>query len=151
MLGWRQHEQQPIAAEQRAMRIALAFIVMIAFTAVANVLMKMGALVPVANRPIFGLLAWQSCAGIAVFGGAVIIYSFLLQWLPLNVAQSFAALQFIAVIVASAYFLAEPISLGRWIGITLIAAGILTVGLSGESSGGGSASGNAVNENHAGG
>lgn len=117
-------------------RFVLPFAIMVGCTAAANILMKLGASAPVAERTIFGLVAWQSCAGIAVFGGALAIYAVLLQWLPLNVAQSFAALQFIAVIVASAYFLAEPISLGRWIGIALIAAGILTVGLSGDFSGG---------------
>jgi undecaprenyl phosphate-alpha-L-ara4N flippase subunit ArnE len=130
------HVNPQLTLRNHAMRIAIGFIVMIAFTAIANLLMKVGASVPVADRPVFGLLAWQSCAGIAVFGGALVIYSVLLQWLPLNVAQSVAALQFIAVIAASAYFLAEPISLGRWIGIVLIAAGILTVGLSAELSGG---------------
>ena len=72
-------------------------------------------------------VAWQSCAGIAVFAGAVIIYSFLLQWLPLNVAQSFAALQFIAVIVASAYFLSEPISLG--LSLLPVFGAVLAVGI----------------------
>jgi drug/metabolite transporter (DMT)-like permease len=47
------------------------------------------------------------------------------------VAQSFAAFQFVAVIVASAWFLGEPISGVRWLGIALIVAGILAVGMSG--------------------
>jgi len=113
------------------MRMALGIAVMIACTAAANILLKLGAATPLSERPILGLLAWQSCAGVAAFGGALIIYAVLLQWLPLNVAQSFAALQFIAVIAASSYFLAEPISPARWLGIALIAAGVLTVGLGG--------------------
>jgi undecaprenyl phosphate-alpha-L-ara4N flippase subunit ArnE len=113
------------------MKIAIGFVLMIALTVIANILMKLGASVPTSHRPVFGLVAWQTCAGISMFGVAVIIYSVLLQWLPLNVAQSFAAFQFIAVIGASAYFLAEPISFGRWAGILLIAAGILTVGITG--------------------
>jgi drug/metabolite transporter (DMT)-like permease len=68
---------------------------------------------------------------VAVFAAAVIIYSIVLQWMPLNVAQSFAAFQFVAVIVASAWFLGEPISGVRWLGIALIVAGILAVGMSG--------------------
>lgn len=130
--------------------IAAAFALMIAFTTAANILMKLGALVPLAERPILGLLAWQTCAGIAMFGGALIIYSVLLQWLPLNLAQSVASMQFIAVIVASVYFLAEPISLGRWIGILLIAAGVLTIGISGELSGSRVEDGYAVHEDHPG-
>jgi drug/metabolite transporter (DMT)-like permease len=93
--------------------------------------MKLGASVPFADRPLFGIVAWQSCAGVAVFAGAVIIYSILLQWMPLNVAQSFSAFQFVAVIIASAWFLGEPISGARWLGIVLIVAGILAVGMSG--------------------
>ena len=113
------------------MRIFLAFALMIACTVVGNIFMKLGASVPLADRPLFGLVAWQSCAGVAVFAAAVIIYSILLQWMPLNVAQSFSAFQFVAVIIASAWFLGEPISGARWLGIVLIVAGIIAVGISG--------------------
>ena len=50
-------------------------------------------------------------------------------FLPLNIAQSFAAIQFIAVILASTLVLSEPIAIPRWIGIALIAIGIVIVGL----------------------
>jgi drug/metabolite transporter (DMT)-like permease len=113
------------------MRIALGFVLMIGLTAAGNILMKLGASVPLAQRPILGLVAWQSCAGIAIFAAAVTVYAVLLQWLPLSVAQSFAALQFVAVILASSWILGESISLPRWIGIALIAVGIVTVGVSG--------------------
>jgi drug/metabolite transporter (DMT)-like permease len=113
------------------MRIFLAFVLMIACTVVGNIFMKLGASVPLAERPLFGLVAWQSCAGVSVFAAAVIIYSILLQWMPLNVAQSFSAFQFVAVIIASTWFLGEPISGARWLGIVLIVAGILAVGMSG--------------------
>ena len=113
------------------MRIFLAFILMMVCTVVANIFMKLGASVPFGDRSLFGIIAWQSCAGVGAFAGAVIVYSILLQWMPLNVAQSFAALQFIAVIIAAAWFLGEPISGVRWLGIALIVAGILAVGVSG--------------------
>jgi drug/metabolite transporter (DMT)-like permease len=113
------------------MRIALGVVLMVAFTALGNVLMKLGASVPLAERPILGLVAWQTCAGIAIFALAVLVYAVLLQWLPLSVAQSFAAFQFVAVIFAASWFLGEPISFARWIGIVLIALGIVTVGVSG--------------------
>src|SRR5437763_12543122 len=112
------------------MRLFLAFALMIACTVAGNIFMKIGASVPLLDR-IFGIVAWQSCAGIAVFAAAVIIYSIVLQWMPLNVAQAFAASQFVAVIVASAWFLGEPISGARWLGIVLIVAGIIAVGVSG--------------------
>src|SRR3981081_4125118 len=103
----------------RIMRIFFAFVLMIACTVIGNIFMKLGASVPFAERPLFGIVAWQSCAGVAVFAAAVIIYSILLQWMPLNVAQSFAAFQFVAVIVASTWFLGEPISGIPWLGVAL--------------------------------
>src|SRR5258708_34377906 len=91
----------------RIMRIFFAFVLMVACTVIGNIFMKLGASVPFAERPLFGIVAWQSCVGVGIFATAVIIYSIVLQWMPLNVAQSFAALQFIAVIIASAWFLGE--------------------------------------------
>jgi drug/metabolite transporter (DMT)-like permease len=58
-----------------------------------------------------------------------LIYAWILAFLPLNVAQSFTAAQFIAVILASAVFLSEPIPVARWLGIALIFVGILVVSL----------------------
>jgi len=113
------------------MRIFFAFVLMIACTVIGNIFMKLGASVPFAERPLFGIVAWQSCAGVAVFAAAVIIYSIVLQWMPLNVAQSFAAFQFVAVIVASAWFLGGRRSIVNKLGIALIVAGILAVGMSG--------------------
>src|ERR1700730_4506268 len=77
----------------QVMRIVLAFAVMMACTVIGNIFMKLGASVALADRPLFGIVAWQSCAGVAVFAAAVIIYSILLQSMPLNVAQSFGGLQ----------------------------------------------------------
>src|SRR5437016_14177126 len=91
-----------------SMRIFLAFALMIACTVVGNIFMKLGASVPLADRPLFGLVAWQSCAGVAVFAAAVIIYSILLQWMALNVAQSFAAFRFVPGLIGSASFRGEP-------------------------------------------
>jgi undecaprenyl phosphate-alpha-L-ara4N flippase subunit ArnE len=110
------------------MKVALGFIVMISCTVSANLLMKSGAVSGPGGGVIFGL-HWRTIVGLAVFGFAGVVYAWLLRFLPLNVAQSFAAAQFVAVILASALILAEPIAASRWIGIGLIAAGILTVGL----------------------
>src|ERR1700683_5255586 len=103
-----------------ALRIALGLSIMISFTVIANLLMKLGASVPMAQRPLFGFVAWQSCLGIGAFGCAAVVYAWLLQWLPLNVVQSFAALQFVAVILTSAVILAERLPIERWLGICLI-------------------------------
>jgi drug/metabolite transporter (DMT)-like permease len=69
----------------------------------------------------------HTLVGLVAFGLAVTGYAGLLRQLPLNVAQSVFSLQFVAVIVASAAILGEPISPTRWLGIALIVAGILVV------------------------
>jgi undecaprenyl phosphate-alpha-L-ara4N flippase subunit ArnE len=76
------------------------------------------------------LLNWRILLGLCSFGLAACLYTLILQWLPLNVAQSFAAGQFIAVILASAWFLSEPIGASQGLGIALIALGISIVGWS---------------------
>jgi len=106
-----------------------AFAGMVLATVLGNILLKIGA-GPEQSRWLFGVFGSTSLIGIASFGIALFIYSWLLKSIPLNVAQSLSAAQFIAVILASAFVLAEPISTARWFGITLIAAGILTVGTS---------------------
>jgi drug/metabolite transporter (DMT)-like permease len=111
------------------MKVALAFLAMIAFTVLANLLMKTGAdELGTPGSLWVRLLSWRLAIGLAAFGIAALFYVAILTWLPLNVAQSFAAAQFIAVIVASRVILAEPISAGQWIGIALIASGIAVVG-----------------------
>jgi undecaprenyl phosphate-alpha-L-ara4N flippase subunit ArnE len=110
------------------MRIAVGFIVMIGCTVTANLLMKMGAAPPPSERLLFGLLSWKLVAGVTAFGCAALVYAWLLHWLPLNVAQSFAAIQFVAVIFASSAVLAERIPPLRWLGIALIVGGVILVG-----------------------
>jgi undecaprenyl phosphate-alpha-L-ara4N flippase subunit ArnE len=82
------------------------------------------------ERAILGVCDWRTLLGFVFFGTSAVIYSGVLQWMPLNVAQSIAASQFIAVILASAVILAEPIPLVRLVGILLIVAGIVVVSLS---------------------
>lgn len=102
---------------------------MIAFTVAANLMLKLGADVPAAQRILFGVLGWKSAAGLALFGCGGVVYAFLLRQVPLNVAQSFTAAQFVGVIVAASLVLGEPISPARWLGIALISFGIALVGL----------------------
>lgn len=114
------------------MKIFLSFVAMVTFVVVANLLMKTGA---VMGRDAGGswlsqFANWRIIVGFVCFGLGALFYVFVLRSLPLNVAQSFAAAQFIAVILASALVLSEPISSAQWIGIVLIASGIATVGWS---------------------
>jgi drug/metabolite transporter (DMT)-like permease len=114
------------------MRAALVIVGMFTFTVIANLLLKMGA---VSGRDAGGtwwnqLLNWRIAAGFASFAAAALFYTVLLRSVPLNVAQSFTAAQYVAVILASALVLSEPISAMRWLGIFLIAGGIAIVGWS---------------------
>src|SRR5215468_9727075 len=102
---------------------------MISFTVIANLLLKTGAVSGMATPGSMAhLLNWRVMLGLCSFGLAACFYVAVLQWLPLNVAQSFAAAQFIAVIVASTWLLSEPIEPPQWVGITFIALGISIVG-----------------------
>lgn len=113
------------------MKVALTFAMMVGFTVTANLLLKTGAVSgESAQGSITHLLNWRILLGLFSFGLAACCYVLLLQWLPLNVATSFAAAQYIAVILASAWLLSEPIGTSQWMGITLIALGISIVGWS---------------------
>jgi drug/metabolite transporter (DMT)-like permease len=111
------------------MRTLLLSAGMIAFTVIANLLLKTGA---VMGRDAGGvwwlqILNWRILAGFASFGVAALFYTLLLRTVPLNVAQSFTAAQFVAIILASALILGEPIDWVRWGGILLITCGIAIV------------------------
>jgi len=112
------------------MTTALVAIAMITLTVIANLLLKTGAASGSALAWPLGLVNLRVLAGLASFGCAGIAYATLLRKLPLNIAQVFAALQFVAVIVMSALILAEPIPPTRWLGFGLIALGIAFVGRS---------------------
>jgi drug/metabolite transporter (DMT)-like permease len=91
-------------------------------------MLKLGAGVAQVQRVLFGLPGRKSVAGLSLFGCGGIVYAFLLRRVPLNIAQSFTAAQFVGVIVAASLVLGEPISLGRWLGIACISFGIFVVG-----------------------
>ena len=114
------------------MYFIVSFALMIGCTVAANVLLKAGAMVPAVERTIGGVWDWRTLLGFAFFGASAVVYSGVLQSLPLSVAQSIAASQFVAVIVASAVVLAEPIPLLRLAGIGLITLGIIVVSFSNE-------------------
>ncbi len=101
-------------------------VAMITCTVAANLLMKTGA----ADDPapvLLNMLSWRTIFGLAVFAGAGVLYARVLRVLPLNVAQSFAAAQFVAVILGSRLFLGEAVPLARWVGIGAIAIGIVII------------------------
>src|SRR5215469_9435876 len=107
----------------------LGFAAMIALTVAANLMLKLGAGVPEAERIRFGLIGWKSAAGLGLFGCGGIVYAILLRRVALNVAVTFTAAQLVGVILAGSLVLGEPISPARWLGILCISSGIVLVGL----------------------
>jgi undecaprenyl phosphate-alpha-L-ara4N flippase subunit ArnE len=71
-------------------------VAMISCTVLANLLMKLGA-DDASSGTLLGFMSWRTFAGLAAFGFAAAA----LRFLPLNAAQSYAAAQFVAVILAS--------------------------------------------------
>lgn len=110
-------------------KILTGFAGMIALTVAANLMLKLGAAATPAERVFFGVLGWKSAAGLALFGCGGILYAVLLRSVSLNLAQVFAATQFVGVVLAAALILGEPISPARWVGIAFVSLGILLVGL----------------------
>jgi multidrug transporter EmrE-like cation transporter len=108
------------------MRWFPALVAMIACTVAANLVMKLGSKDPTSPL-LLGLMSWRTAFGLMIFGAAGLSYALVLRWLPLNVALSYAAVQYVAVILAARILLGEPIAPARWIGISLIALGIMVV------------------------
>jgi drug/metabolite transporter (DMT)-like permease len=111
------------------MKIAVLLTLTISLTVVANLLMKLGA-ADQRSVMLLRLISWRTGLGLGTFAGAAALYSLVLRILPLNVAQSLAAAQFIAVILASTIVLGEVVSVQRWLGVAMISGGIVIVALS---------------------
>jgi len=104
-------------------------------TVAGNLLLKTG----VQHRGVgdvwpFSLLNLQTFLGAVVFSLAMIFYMMVLKRMSLNLAQSIFALQFVLVIIAANVFLGEPIGWLRWLGIAMIAAGLLVISFTSTSS-----------------
>ena len=72
-------------------------------TVAANLMLKLGAGVPQAERILFGALGWKSVAGLALFGCGGLLYAILLRRVPLNLAQVFASAQYVGVVAAAVW------------------------------------------------
>ena len=66
------------------------------------------------------------------FAMAFLFYAMILKRLPLSLAQAILSIQFVLVILAANVLLDEPIGLLRWVGIALMAIGLVVIGLSPE-------------------
>jgi undecaprenyl phosphate-alpha-L-ara4N flippase subunit ArnE len=113
--------------------IELAIVAAMVLAACAgNMLLKLGADASrfQGSAPLLDL---RLLIGAGLFGCALLFYVLLLKRVPLNVAQSFMALQFVGVILASYVFLQEPLPALRIVGVALIACGVILVGYSSSS------------------
>jgi drug/metabolite transporter (DMT)-like permease len=115
-------------ALNRILRI-LILASMMGCTVGANLMLKVGQSDP-PSALFLRIVSLRTFFGLALFGMAAVFYTVILKIFPLNVAQSFASAQYIAVICAAGFLLGEPIGPTRWFGIGLIAAGIAVVALS---------------------
>lgn len=109
----------------------LLFVGMITGMVSANLLLKTGA--TSGGYRLFGFgpaLNGYVLGSLFAFAASFGFYFLILRTTPLNVAQSLAAAQFVAIILAANLVLGEPIGLLRAAGIALITIGIILVGLS---------------------
>lgn len=111
-----------IAREQRLLGFAALGLVILG-SSMGNVLLKIGAKASPENM-FFGLVAWQTLAGIACFGTGVIAYSWALKQFDLHTAQIIVSLQYVSVILLSFFILGERITPNEWAGIGLIGLGL---------------------------
>ena len=100
-------------------------------TVVGNLLLKIGA----GHRGVgtvwpLNLLNLHTLFGAFAFCIAMVLYIMVLKRTALNLAQSIFALQFVLVILAAHLILDEPIGPYRWMGIALIAVGLLVIAFS---------------------
>ena len=96
----------------------------IAGNSLGNLLLKLGADVDDARRMIFGLVAWQTLAGMSCFAAGLLAYAWALKQFDLHAAQIVVSMQYIAAIFLAAWILGEHISPMKWLGIGLIALGL---------------------------
>jgi len=104
------------------------------FTVLANLSLKVGAerQADLVGRP-FSLINMHVALGAASFALAFFFYALVLRRLPLSLAQAIFSVQFVLVIFAANLVLHESIGTARWMGIALVALGLLVVTLSPDS------------------
>lgn len=65
--------------------------------------------------------------GLAIYGGATLLWILAIKDVPLSFAYSFMALSYVAVPILSMVFLGESLGYKYWIGAALIIAGLFVV------------------------
>jgi len=110
----------------KTLAIAGLILVNISFTVVSNVGLEWSA----ASNRLRGFLWWQVVGNVAGFLG-VLAFTFLLRFIPLHLAYAFTAgLGFVAVQFFGAHLVCgEAITTSQWLGMALIAGGVVIVSL----------------------
>lgn len=68
--------------------------------------------------------------GLALFGISAVFWLVVLSRVPLSVAYPFVGMSYILVVLLSRFVLHEHVPASRWLGVFVVAAGIVIIGLS---------------------
>lgn len=68
--------------------------------------------------------------GLALFGVSAVFWLVVLSRTPLSVAYPFVGVTYVLIVIISRFFLHEEVPLLRWLGVFVVALGIVLVGLS---------------------
>ncbi len=98
----------------------------IATSMAGQTLLKAGAGAPDFLRQ---LLDWRTILGLALYGGAAMLYIVALRRIPMSVALPFTAISYIAAALIGHYAFHEPLTVMHLAAIGLIAAGVVTLAL----------------------
>ena len=75
------------------------------------------------------LLDWRTILGLALYGGAAMLYIIALRRIPMSVALPFTAISYIAAALIGHYAFHEPLTVMHLTAIGLIMAGVITLAL----------------------
>jgi multidrug transporter EmrE-like cation transporter len=68
--------------------------------------------------------------GLALFGISALFWLVVLSRVPLSVAYPFVGMSYVLVVLLSRFVLHEHVPASRWLGVLVVAAGIVIIGLS---------------------
>jgi len=105
----------------------LAMAAVICGNVLGNIFIKLGSVANSDRTLLFGMFGWQTLVGAGCFAAGLMSYAWALKYLPLHMAQAIAALQFVGVILAAVLVFGESIGQVKWVGIAMIATGLLLV------------------------
>ncbi|MFU9136307.1 4-amino-4-deoxy-L-arabinose-phosphoundecaprenol flippase subunit ArnE [Erwinia tasmaniensis] len=74
------------------------------------------------------LLFWLGLSAI-LLGCAMLVWLMVLQKVPVGVAYPMLSLNFIFIVLAARWLWKEPVTLRHWLGIMLIVAGVMVMGV----------------------